>query len=71
MKKIKILSIVLVMLLVSACKDFEELQLDPNRPVQAQPGLMLTGIETSVFEVIDVGAMLASRMIVFTDGTAD
>ena len=71
MKTIKILSIVTVMLCVSACKDFDELQIDPNRPVQAQPGLLLTGIETSVFEVIDVGAMLASRMIVFTDGTAD
>ncbi len=60
-----------VMLCVSACKDFDELQIDPNRPVQAQPGLLLTGIETSVFEVVDVGAMLASRMMVFTDGTAD
>lgn len=71
MKTIKILSIVIVMLCVSACKDFDELQLDPNRPVQAQPGLLLTGIETSIFEVVDVGAMLASRMMVFTDGTAD
>ncbi len=70
MKTIKILSIVIVMLSVSACKDFDELQLDPNRPVQAQPGLLLTGIETRVFQVIDVGSMLASRMMVFTDGTA-
>jgi hypothetical protein len=70
MKKIKILSIVIAMLLVSACKDFDELQLDPNRPVQAQPSLLLTGIETRVFDVIDVGSMLATRMMVFTDGTA-
>src|SRR6187455_2972183 len=70
MKTIKILSIAIVMLWVSACKDFDELQIDPNRPVQAQPGLLLTGIETRVFQVIDVGSMLASRMMVFTDGTA-
>jgi hypothetical protein len=39
---------------VGACKDFDELQLDPNRPVQAQPSLLLTGIETRVFRAIDV-----------------
>lgn len=59
------------MLCVGACKDFDELQLDPNRPTQASPGLLLTGIETRVFRVIDVGSQLASRMMVFTDGTAD
>jgi hypothetical protein len=71
MKKIKILTIITLVLWVSSCKDFEELQIDPNRPTQAQPGLLLTGIETATFNVINVGSMLASRMMVFTDGAAD
>jgi hypothetical protein len=70
MKTLKIFLLISFLLSAYACKDFEELQLDPNRPVQAQPGLLLTNIETNVFEVIDVNAMLASRMIVFTDGAA-
>jgi hypothetical protein len=78
MKKIKILTIVASLLWANACKDFEELQLDPNRPTQAQPGLLLTGIETSTFNVVQadngvstVSAALASRMLVFTDGAAN
>lgn len=73
MKTLKILIILTSLFFANSCKDFEELQLDPNRPVQASPGLILTGIETSLFEVIrgKEGAMMASRMIVFTDGAAD
>lgn len=71
MKTIRNLLLISLVLWANSCKDFEELQIDPNRPTQAQPGLLLTGIETSTFNVIQVGAMLASRMIVFTDGVAD
>ncbi|HMG92408.1 MAG TPA: SusD/RagB family nutrient-binding outer membrane lipoprotein [Chryseolinea sp.] len=72
MKTLKILLIAGILVVANACKDFEELQLDPNRPVQAAPGLLLTGIETTLFDVVrgKEGAMLASRMIVFTDGSA-
>lgn len=72
MKTLKILLIVITLVFANACKDFDELQLDPNRPVQAAPGLLLTGIETSLFDVVrgKEGAMMASRMIVFTDGAA-
>ncbi|HTE32582.1 MAG TPA: SusD/RagB family nutrient-binding outer membrane lipoprotein [Chryseolinea sp.] len=72
MKTFKILLIVVTLVFANACKDFEELQIDPNRPVQAAPGLLLTGIETSLFDVVrgKEGAMLASRMIVFTDGSS-
>jgi hypothetical protein len=65
--------------LANSCKDFDELQVDPNRTSEAHPGLLLTNIEAAVndqnnvvptFNVVDVGAMLASRMIVFTDGAA-
>jgi hypothetical protein len=71
MKTIRTLALITLILWTNSCKDFEELQIDPNRPTQAQPGLLLTGIQISTFNVINVGAQLASRMMVFTDGVAD
>ena len=70
MQKIKIIAIVTLLFWANSCKDFDELQLDPNRAIQTHPSLILTNIETSAFEVIDVNAALATRMMVFTDGTA-
>lgn len=64
------MSIVAALLLVNACREFEELQLDPNRAIQTHPSLILTNVEVSTFQVINVGAALASRMMVFTDGAA-
>lgn len=71
MKTIKIFSIVAVLLWANSCKEFDELQIDPNRAIQTHPSLILTNLEVSTFRVIDVGAALASRMMVFTDGAAD
>ncbi|HEY9487191.1 MAG TPA: SusD/RagB family nutrient-binding outer membrane lipoprotein, partial [Chryseosolibacter sp.] len=70
MKTIKIISVVATLLWANACREFEELQLDPNRAIQTHPSLILTNVEVSTFQVINVGAALASRMIVFTDGAA-
>ena len=80
MKKIKIITAIAIVFLSNACKDFEELQTDPNRTSQTHPGLLLTNIQAAAagnindviptFRVIEVEAMLASRMIVFTDGAA-
>jgi hypothetical protein len=70
MKTIKLLAIAIILLFANGCKDFSELQIDPNRPTQTHPGLLLTNIETTTFNVIDVIPMLASRMMVFTDGSA-
>src|SRR5215203_1107639 len=71
MKTIQTLLLITLVLVANSCKDFDELQVDPNRPTQAQPGLLLTGIETTTFnDVIRAEAMLASRMMVFTDGAA-
>lgn len=79
MKTIKILSLVVLTLFANSCKDFDELQTDPNRTSEAHPGLLLTNIQASInnqnnvvptFNVVNVTAMLASRMIVFTDGAA-
>lgn len=71
MKKIKLVAFIAALFWANSCKDFDELQFDPNRAIQSHPSLILTSIEASAFEVIDVGAALASRMIVFTDGAAD
>lgn len=71
MKKIKIFVFAALLISVTSCKDFDDLQFDPNRPVQTHPSLLLTNIEATSFRVVDVGAALASRMMVFTDGTAN
>jgi hypothetical protein len=60
---------VLSLLCVSSCKDFEELQIDPNRAVEAQPSLLLTGIEVAAFNRVSLTPAVASRYAVFTDGT--
>ena len=80
MKTIKIISLITVLFWAGSCKDFDELQNDPNRTSQTHPGLLLTNIEAAIagnanqvvstFNVVNVNAMLASRMIVFTDGAA-
>jgi hypothetical protein len=70
MKTIKIFTFLAFIVLANSCREFEELQNDPNRAVQTHPSLILTNLEVSTFRVIDVGAALASRMMVFTDGTA-
>jgi hypothetical protein len=59
------------MLTVISCKDFEDLQVDPNRATQTHPGLLLTNIEATSFNVIDLGSALASRQMTYTDGAAD
>ena len=71
MKTIKILSLAAMLLWANSCRDFDEMQIDPNRAIQTHPSLILTNLEVSTFRVIDVGAALASRMMVFTDGAAD
>lgn len=80
MKTIKTFSLIAIVFLANACKDFDELQTDPNRTSQTHPGLLLTNIQAAIpgnsngvvptFRVVNVEAMLASRMIVFTDGAA-
>ncbi|MEO5600581.1 MAG: SusD/RagB family nutrient-binding outer membrane lipoprotein [Cyclobacteriaceae bacterium] len=71
MKKIPIVSLLAILIWANSCREFEEMQIDPNRAIQTHPSLILTNIEASTFNVIDVGSSLASRMMVFTDGAAD
>lgn len=71
MKTIKFTGLIVLLLLANACKDFEELQTDPNRATETHPSLLLTNIEVSSFNTIDLSAGLATRMLVFTDGATD
>lgn len=71
MKFNNILSIILSGFLLISCQSFEELQLDPNRPVQAEPSLILTAIEASAFSTVNVGAALASRQLIYTNSATD
>lgn len=71
MKTIKFTGLIILLLVANACKDFEELQHDPNRATETHPSLLLTNIEVSSFNAIDLGSGLASRMLVFTDGATD
>ena len=59
------------MLLLGACTQFSDLQIDPNRATQTHPSLLLTNIEATSFNVVDIGAALASRQMAYTDGAAD
>jgi hypothetical protein len=71
MKTINIVGIILLALVINACKDFDELQVDPNRANETHPSLLLTGIEVEAFRNISLGSAMASRMLVYTDGASE
>lgn len=71
MKLFQIISILLAGLILVSCQSFEDLQLDPNRPVQAEPSLLLTAIEANAFSTISAGAALASRQLIYTNSATD
>ncbi|KAA3439931.1 SusD/RagB family nutrient-binding outer membrane lipoprotein [Rufibacter hautae] len=70
MKKIHIPFLFLLLSCLASCEDFESLQLDPNRTIQASPDLLLTNIETKAFNEISLSAALASRYLTNTDGVS-
>ena len=63
MKK-SIIPIVLAILVLAGCRDYEEFQIDPNNTTRANPGLLLTDIEVNAFRSIELNAALASRYVV-------
>ncbi|PWJ59449.1 SusD-like starch-binding protein associating with outer membrane [Dyadobacter jejuensis] len=68
MKKISIYLVALVLTL-SACKDFTEMNIDPNRPTETHPQLLLTSIEWTAFQQFGgTGPLYAQKMLVQTDG---
>lgn len=68
MKKLTIILLAIILFTGTQSCEFEEYQIDPNRTVQATPGLVLTSMVTSAFNLWHVQAMLTSRMLVYTDG---
>ncbi|MEC5146296.1 SusD/RagB family nutrient-binding outer membrane lipoprotein [Chitinophaga sp. 212800010-3] len=68
MRKLSLAIFCLLLLAFSSCKKFEYFQTDPNKPTQAPPELLLTGIETVTFKDISTSAAFASRYLVNTDG---
>ncbi|HMJ70274.1 MAG TPA: SusD/RagB family nutrient-binding outer membrane lipoprotein [Cyclobacteriaceae bacterium] len=73
MKKIKLFVLICSLLWANSCKDFDELQIDPNRATLSHPSLLLTNLEitTFTFNNISPGAALATRMMVYTDESDD
>jgi len=67
----KIIAFLALALVTSACQDFEEFQTDPNRATETHPSMLLTQVEVSSFNVVNAGAGLASRMLVYTQTSAD
>ena len=62
--KTSYLLLVFGLLLLVSCQDYDEFQNDPNRTTEANPGLLLTNIEVSTLNSIDLNASMASRHLV-------
>ncbi|MDR3712734.1 MAG: SusD/RagB family nutrient-binding outer membrane lipoprotein [Puia sp.] len=56
--------------LLTSCKKFEDYQTNPNQPTQADPSLELTNIEQTAFATISTDAALASRYLIYTEGSS-
>jgi hypothetical protein len=68
----KIYTIATLMLIIAAgCKKFEDFQTDPNKSAVATPELLLTTIEQNAFEVLDLGATLATRQMVYINSVSN
>jgi Starch-binding associating with outer membrane len=50
MKHNKYLLLIIVILFLGSCQDFEELEKDPNRPTSVSPGLVLNGVLNDMSE---------------------
>jgi Starch-binding associating with outer membrane len=70
MKKINYPIILAILLFATSCKDFADMQVDPNKATQTHPSLILTNLEAQTFNIIDLGSVLATRQMAFTDGSA-
>jgi hypothetical protein len=60
--------IFLSVLAFAGCTDFDKLTIDPNRPTEVHPSLLLTNIEVNTFNDVSIGAAYACRYVVYTDG---
>lgn len=68
MKKI-IYSLLAATLLLSSCKDQDFMNIDPNKPLQTHPQLLLTKVEWDTFRAFSgTSPLYVNRMLVQTDG---
>ncbi|WP_449437781.1 SusD/RagB family nutrient-binding outer membrane lipoprotein [Pedobacter steynii] len=71
MKKL-IYSLIAGVLLMSSCKDQDLMNIDPNKPTQTHPQLLLTKIEWDAFRAYSgTSPLYATRMLVQTDGESE
>jgi len=71
MKKL-IYSLIAGVILLSSCKDQDLMNIDPNRPTQTHPQLLLTKIEWDTFRAYSgTSPLYATRMLVQTDGESE
>ncbi|GAA5035232.1 hypothetical protein GCM10011506_28180 [Marivirga lumbricoides] len=55
---------VILLIFLIGCRNHEEFQINPNSTTNANPGLLLTGIEVNAFNSIDLNAAMACRYLV-------
>lgn len=61
-----------LLLVFSACKDQDLMNIDPNKPTQTHPQLLLTKVEWDAFQDFGgTGPLYATRMLVQTDGESE
>lgn len=71
MNRLKISSVVLLMVALSSCKKFADFQSNPNNPVTSDPALLLTNLERTAFSNINTDVPLASRQLVYTQSASN
>lgn len=68
----KIFNIAALLLIVATgCKKFEDFQIDPNKPTQSTPDLLLSTIIQDAFQSTTLGATLATRQMVFVNSVSN
>lgn len=70
MKKVNlIITFIIATLFLNSCTDFEELQKDPNRTVEANPELLLTYLQVQAFSKnVSANSALTNRHMTYLDG---
>lgn len=63
----KKLTLILLLISFTGCKDFASFQSDPNQTTEATPGLLLTNLEVAAFNKISLSSALANQYLVFTE----
>jgi hypothetical protein len=61
----------LLLIMAAGCKKFEDFQTDPNKSTTATPDLLLNTVEQNAFSVLDLGAALATRQMVYTNSVSN